>query len=243
MSSVPTILTDHRRALRAAIGLLACLIFMLVAVGRHAEGAAPVTTLSAIGDLDAAIAAWFVDIRVGVLTGLFKALNLLGGGLVTIPLRAAVSIWLLLRRRFVALSAFVLAWAASELLLRWLKIFFHRGRPPGSLVETSGFAFPSGHAVAGSALVVMLVLVFFPPGEHRRKWELLAVGFAFVMAFSRVYLAAHWFSDVVTGVLLGSGIALGSAALVTEITNVLIARGTISRPSTPPGDPLDPRLD
>ena len=242
MSSVPTIFTDHRRALRVAIGLLGCLIFMLVAVGRHDEGAAPVTTLPAIGDLDATIAAWFVDIRVGALTGLFKVLNVLGGGLITIPLRAAVSIWLLIRRRFVALSAFVLTWAASEAALTTLKIFFHRGRPAGRLVDTSGFAFPSGHAVAGSALVVALVLVFFPPGERRRKWELLAVAFAFVMALSRVYLAAHWFSDVVTGVLLGSGIALGSAALVTEIRNVLIARGAIARPATPPGDPLDSRL-
>lgn len=243
MSSAPEILSDHRRALRASLGLLASLVFLLVAVGRHAEHEAPVTTLALIGDLDGAIERWAADIRIGVLTGLFKILNFLGGGLVTIPLRAIVSIWLLVRRRFVALSAFVLTWAASEVLLRLLKAFFHRGRPPGPLVDTTGFSFPSGHAVAGSALVVALVLVSFPPGERRRKWELLAVGFAFVMALSRVYLAAHWFSDVVTGVLLGSGIALGAAALVTEVTNALITRGTISRPATLPGDPLDPRLD
>ena len=42
---------------------------------------------------------------------------------------------------------------------------------------------------------------------------------------------------------LGSGIALGSAALVSEITNVLFARGRIPRPATPPGDPLDPQLN
>jgi hypothetical protein len=86
------------------------------------------------------------------------------------------------------------------------------------------------------------VLVAFPPGPRRRKWELLAVAFTFVMALSRVYLAAHWFSDVVTGVVLGAGIAIGSAALVTEVTNVLSARGVIRRPETAPGDPLDPRL-
>ena len=225
------------------MGLLASLAFLLVAVGRHPDTEAPLTTLTLIGDLDSTIAGWFDNIRIGVLTGLFKVMNLLGGGWVTIPLRVGVTAWLLMRRRFVALSTFVLAWATSEVLLSWLKGFFHRGRPLGALVDTTGFSFPSGHAVAGSALVVTLVLVFFPPGERRRKWELLAVGFAFVMALSRVYLAAHWFSDVVTGVLLGSGIALGSAALVTEITNVLIARGAIPQPATPPGDPLDPRLE
>ena len=150
---------------------------------------------------------------------------LIGGGLVTIPLRIAISAWLLIRRRFVAFSAFVLTWVASEVLLSWFKVYFHRGRPPGALVETVGFSFPSGHAVAGAALAIATVLVFLPPGPRRRKWELAAVGFTFVMALSRVYLSAHWFSDVVTGVLLGTGIALGAAALVTEITNVLTERG------------------
>jgi len=222
--------------------LLACLIFLLVAVGRHPEHLAPLTNLAAIGELDGAIARWTEEIRVGALTSVFKVLDYAGGGIITIPLRVVVTILLLVRRRFVAFSAFVLTWAASEILLTWLKVFFHRGRPPGRLVEVIGFSFPSGHAVAGAALVVAIVLVAFPPGPLRRKWELLAVAFMFVMALSRVYLAAHWFSDVVTGVLLGTGIALGSAALVTEVTNLLTARGVIARPETPPGDPLDPRL-
>lgn len=235
-------LTDHRRALRASLMLAVCLVFMLIAVGRHPEDAAPETTIAFVGEFDGTVERWADDVRVGVLTGLFTFLSILGGGLVTIPLRIAVAGWLAFRRRFVAFSAFVLTWVASEALLTWLKVFFHRGRPPDPLVETVGFSFPSGHAVAGAALAVALVLVAFPPGPRRRKWELLAVAFTFVMALSRVYLSAHWFSDVVTGVLLGTGIALGSAALVTEVTNALSARGVIPRPPTPPGDPLDPRL-
>ena len=40
-------LTDHRRAFRFSLGLLACLVFMLVAVGRHPEELAPLTTVPA----------------------------------------------------------------------------------------------------------------------------------------------------------------------------------------------------
>jgi membrane-associated phospholipid phosphatase len=235
-------LTNHRRALRFSFGLFVSLVFLLIAVGRHPEGQAPVTSLALIGEFDGMVLRWADDVRNDPLTAFCTFLSVVGGGFVTIPLRVIVTLYLLVRRRFVAFAAFVLTWAASEILLSWLKAFFHRGRPPHPLVDTIGFSFPSGHAVAGAALAVAIVLVAFPPGPTLRKWELLVAAFMFVMALSRVYLAAHWFSDVVTGVLLGTGIAIGSAALVTEVTNLLSRRGVIERPDTPPGDPLDPRL-
>jgi undecaprenyl-diphosphatase len=217
-------LRDHRRALWYASALLAATILVLAAVGRHPPRVAPQTTLSFVGGLDASLYRLMHDIRTPALTWLFRALNVLGGGVVTIPLRVAVSIWLAARTLWRRFFAFVFTWAASEILLTSLKTWFHRGRPSGALVDTVGFSFPSGHAVAGAALAVALVLAFFPQGPRRRKWEWLAAGFAFVMALSRVYLLAHWFSDVVAGVMLGSGIAIGSAALVTEIRDVWLRR-------------------
>ena len=157
------------------------------------------------------------DIRNGVLTLLARVLNVLGGGIVTIPLRVVVAVWLAFRKRWRAFATWVITWAAAELILTAAKAFFHRGRPPLPLVDVVGFSFPSGHAVAGAATAVALVLVLLPAGPARRRWEFVAIGFAFVMALSRVYLNAHWFSDVVAGVLLGAGVALGSAGLVTEV--------------------------
>lgn len=220
----PRALVDHRRALWYAVGLLGSLVFVLFAVGRHPTDAAPLTTIRFVGGFDLTMYHWMDDIRVAPLTWLFRFLNVLGGGLVTIPIRIAASAILAVRRRWRALAGFLLTWAASELILSWLKGWFHRGRPDGALVDTVGYSFPSGHAVAGSALAVALVLAFMPAGHERRVWEWIAAGFAFVMAFSRVYLAAHWFSDVVAGVLLGSGVAIGSAALVTEIREMLMGR-------------------
>ena len=81
--------------------------------------------MSFIGEFDATVERWADDVRVGVLSGFFTFLSIVGGGLVTI-LRIVVATWLLFRRRWVAFSTFVLAWVASEALLTWLKIFFHR---------------------------------------------------------------------------------------------------------------------
>lgn len=196
--------------------LLFAMLFVFAAVGRHPPAAAPTTTLPIVGEWDLTVSHAMDDVRSQVLTWVAKTLNVLGGGIVTIPLRIAVAAWLLFKRRWRALSAWVLIWIFAELVLAGAKDFFHRGRPPASLVATVGFSFPSGHAVAGAATAVALVLVLLPAGTARRRWEIAAVAFAFVMALSRVYLAAHWFSDVVAGVLLGTGVALGTAGLVTE---------------------------
>jgi undecaprenyl-diphosphatase len=175
------------------------------------------------------------DIRNVILSGVARALNVIGGGYVTIPLRAVVALWLTLRRRWRALGAWVLTWVGAEVLLTAAKAYLHRGRPPNALVAITGYSFPSGHAVAAAATAVALVLVLVPWGPGRRKWEAIAVLFAFVMAFSRVYLNAHWLSDVVAGVLLGTGVALSSAALATEVRDVALRmRGSPVPAGTPP---------
>ncbi|HET9248733.1 MAG TPA: phosphatase PAP2 family protein [Actinomycetota bacterium] len=217
-------LTNHRRAIVWSAVLLGAMVFVFAAVGRHPEELAPETTLPFVGRWDLTVFRAMDDIRNEPLTLLARFLNVLGSGVVTIPLRIAVSIWLAYRRRWRALVTWVVTWALAELILAGAKTFFHRGRPPLPLVDVVGFSFPSGHAVAGAATAVALVLVLLPAGPARRRWELAAVAFAFVMASSRVYLQAHWFSDVVAGVLLGTGVALGTAGVVTEIRDVALRR-------------------
>jgi membrane-associated phospholipid phosphatase len=227
------VLTNHRRAIGWSAVLLGAMIFVFAAVGRHPPGLAPKTNLPFVGEFDLSVYHWTDDIRNGVLTLFARFLSVLGGGAVTIPLRITVAVWLAFRRRWRAFASWVITWAAAELILSAAKTFFHRGRPPFPLVGVNGFSFPSGHAVAGAATAVALVLVLLPAGPARRRWEFVAIGFAFVMALSRVYLNAHWFSDVVAGVLLGAGVALGSAGLVTEVRDVALRRKARAASASP----------
>jgi membrane-associated phospholipid phosphatase len=43
------------------------------------------------------------------------------------------------------------------------------------------------------------------------------VAFSLVMGLSRAYLGAHWLSDAVAGVLLGTTVALGTALVMHVI--------------------------
>jgi membrane-associated phospholipid phosphatase len=147
-------------------------------------------------------------------TTIAKFFNLLGLVYVTLPVRIAIAGFLAWRRRWWHFAAFVAAIVMSEILIGTLKGIYDRARPPGSLVATSGASFPSGHSIAASVTIVAAVIALVPPGRRRAWWGAGAVAFSILMALSRAYLGAHWLSDAIAGVLLGTSCALLAALVV-----------------------------
>jgi membrane-associated phospholipid phosphatase len=158
-----------------------------------------------------------VSSRSAPVTVIARFLNLLGLIYVTLPVRIAIAGFLAWRRRWWHLAAFAGAVVLSEVLIGTLKGIYDRARPPGSLVATSGASFPSGHSIAASVTVVAAVIALVPPGRRRVAWGAAAAGFSLVMALSRAYLSAHWLSDAIAGVLLGTSCALLAALVVSEL--------------------------
>ena len=152
--------------------------------------------------------------RSAPLTATAKLFNLLGLVYVTLPVRIAIVGLLALRRRWWHLAAFTAAIVMSEVFIGLLKGIYERARPPRSLVATSGATFPSGHAVAASVTVVAAVIALVP-SRRRMWWSSAAVAFSILMALSRAYPGAHWLSDALAGILLGTSCAL-VAALVAD---------------------------
>jgi membrane-associated phospholipid phosphatase len=167
-----------------------------------------------IGAWDRAFLRTMLSIRAPYLTDVAKVFNFLGLAVVTLPIRLVIAGYLAFRRRWWHVAAFVSAIVVSEVFIGTLKGLYDRVRPPGSLVTTSGASFPSGHAVAASVTAVALVIALFPEGRNRYAWGVAAAAFSGLMALSRVYLAAHWLSDAVAGVLLGTSCALVMALAV-----------------------------
>ena len=110
---------------------------------------------------------------------------------------------------------------ADSITSRLFKPFFGRPRPchDGRLVgllhlpDGCGgmFGFLSSHAANSVALTVFLALVL-PAGRFRPlKWGVAA--WALLLSYSRVYLAAHYPTDVLGGALIGALLAWLAAAL------------------------------
>ena len=173
--------------------------------------------------------------RSGPVTATARVLDVLGGFAVLTPVRLLVGAYLAFRRRWWHLSAFVAAVVASEAFIGGLKDAYDRPRPPAglALVDSTGSAFPSGHAVAVAASVTAMVLVLVPVGPSRWWWGSVAVMFSFVMAASRAYLAVHWLSDAVAGALLGFTLAVVPAVAVQWVRD-----GRARRRAPPDEHPL-----
>jgi len=201
------LLTDHPAARRIAVVLwvLGGLLFLALAIPLTAEW---------VQAVDDAVYRMAIDLELGFLVWVAEAMDFIGSTLVVAPVMVLVTVFLLWKRRWESLAFWVLAMAGSQLLIGPVKALYARPRPPLPLVETTGFSFPSGHAVAGAAVALALVIVLVPAGPKRRNLEILAGAFAILMALSRVYLRAHWLSDAAAGAALGAAVSIGAAVLV-----------------------------
>ncbi len=137
-------------------------------------------------------------------------------------------------------------WAAGVLVLltfvplglnNLLKGWVERPRPSPDLVavheHASGFSFPSGHAVGTTALFGLLFFLIPSVVPWRAlRWTLQAGCLLMVVAAgpARIYVGAHWPSDVLGGYLL---------ALLFLAPALMIYRALRSRRTTPAPRPRE----
>lgn len=67
----------------------------------------------------------------------------------------------------------------------------------------SAFSFPSGHSTTIFSLMTSLVLI-----QKAKKFDLLFILMAIIVAYSRIYLSQHFLQDIVAGSIIGIFIAL-----------------------------------
>ena len=117
---------------------------------------------------------------------------------------SAVLLW---KRWWYGLLALALVVPGGVLLNLALKMAFARARPGWGNVDLLGYSFPSGHTMTATLLYGLLGVLFVFVVKSW-WWRAITVALVFVIicvvGFSRIYLGAHYFSDVVAAFAAGA---------------------------------------
>lgn len=155
--------------------------------------------------------------------GAFQAITRLGDPPVLAAVCVVGALLLWWRGERLLAFAFVAAIGGNALLNPALKLVFERTRPLDAqgLPRAEGWSFPSGHS--SGSLVAYGMLAYVMLRTLPRAWHLPAVLLASALAFSvgasRVFVQAHYTTDVI------AGFASGGAWLAACILSAELARG------------------
>ena len=184
------------------VGLLAVLAASLFAFGHIAED---YLTNDPLVDWDVRFALWLHDHSSGGLVSFFRVVTNAGNTIVLLVLAAAVVTLFARAGRTHAAATLILALGGAAILNGLLKLLFHRSRPEVAFVHLATYSFPSGHAAVTTATFTTLAFLIGRRSTRRRSAAMgaAAVGLIALVDFSRLYLGAHYLSDVLAGTSFG----------------------------------------
>jgi undecaprenyl-diphosphatase len=138
---------------------------------------------------------------------LMVAVTGLGSSIVLVSVAVLAAVLLAGRRRRTEAVLVVLALVGTFVINDMLKTTFQRPRPGFAWAEAlPEYSFPSGHAMNSFVVYVALALVIWRLGGRRMGGSTLALAIVLAVSIgiSRIYLGAHWLTDVVGGYLAGA---------------------------------------
>jgi undecaprenyl-diphosphatase len=155
---------------------------------------------------DTAIAVAIQSQDIQALNPFHQFVNALAGTVGVVIGLAVIAATFLVVRRATPLVAFS---ALYSMIYNGVNVVVQRPRPTGlahTVHDLGGFSYPSGHV---GMFVWIGVLVLLLARRLPRKVFWLASGVVLIVvlasAYSRVYVGAHWPTDVLGGLLVGAG--------------------------------------
>lgn len=170
---------------------------------------------------DAQLSTWLHTHATPPLTSAMFAVTSFGSTLMVSCIAAGLALYLLWQRRFYWLAAALSSVFGGMLLNKLLKYAFHRARPHFNdpILKLDSYSFPSGHTMMATVLYGVLAVYLFSKttDTRRRVLILLAAGLLILLVgSSRMYLGAHYLSDVLGA--MAEGLAWLSLCLTVIYT-------------------------
>ena len=150
---------------------------------------------------DAQFSTWLHSHTLPLLTSAMFVVTSLGSSVFVSCIAVVFGLYLIWRRRFYWLAAFVSSVYGGMLLNKILKYLFQRPRPhfDDPLLSLTSYSFPSGHTMTATVVYGVLAAYFFSTTQDWRRRVVIFFVASFLIllvGFSRIYLGAHYLSDV-----------------------------------------------
>lgn len=167
-----------------------------------------------------------------------RIVTFFGSHMFIVPATLLITVLLRWRGHWVSALLFAGSVAGGFALNALLKIAFARQRPDlwPALVAEITYSFPSGHATMATVFYGGLAAVVLHLSRRpviRGGTLALATAAVLMVAASRVYLGAHWTTDVTGGILLGLFWVSVCSTGTRYVTERLAARVPPPSPSPP----------
>jgi membrane-associated phospholipid phosphatase len=180
-----------------------------------------VTQLSPVARADLAMVQLMDAHTTGWLTALFLGVTELASTDVILLVSAGAAVLLAARHHWRGAVALAVSVIGTQAVVSVAKVLMSRPRPDeeAAAVDPAGFSFPSAHSASAVALYAMLALIAASAlrGRIRGHAWIAAIGLVMAVGLSRVYLGAHYPTDVLAGWLIGGVVVIGSWALCSRL--------------------------
>ena len=180
------------------ISLTSLLVFILISLEVLIKGF--------IVNLDSSINQSIISIQSQALINASKILGVIFDtwSLLILAILVSLCLWFKDSRKDAIFFSLLMFIGAGIIFI--LKELIQRARPLNILINETNFSFPSGHATI--AVIFFGILAYLILKRDHSKFErkislVIAPIMILVIGFSRIYLNAHWFSDVLAGYFLG----------------------------------------
>jgi membrane-associated phospholipid phosphatase len=157
------------------------------------------------------------SIRTPTLDIFMLGLTFLASSTVIFFIFTAITLWFMRLKQW----RMTLAWVINALLggaaLALAKYAFYSPRPGGFSIVRESSSFPSGHVMRATIIFGLFAFLISLHQCNKLTRQILFIALATVISLiglSRLYLGAHWLTDIIGSLLLGASFLILSAIIL-----------------------------
>lgn len=209
LGNIVTAILDPARPEARALAMLAALL--TATVWAFLELVEQLLSGATLGRIDSSVFHFLQSLRTPWADQVMVLISQLGDSVVNVPLVLGLALWLSWQRQWLAVGHWLAAAAFGGFATVIIKQALQIPRPTQIYEGLVTYAFPSGHVTLSTVLYGFLAVLIASDMTPSRRWLPYAAVAPIItaVAVSRLYLGAHWLSDVLGGLMLGiAGVAL-----------------------------------